>query len=162
VKEMLDRVSLGAVDVPAMPGDTRKGDTLSWAWVDCGVAVKAGQTVYMSARGFWTVDERTSIETVRRCDAGGFSDKGRDYMKDRLLTPCPLGCLLLAVRDPGVAEPEVLGTFDDARPETVVVGRGGLRTTWFTATRSGRLIARINDRDVEGNGGHIELAVVVR
>jgi hypothetical protein len=162
VKDLLDRVALGAVDVPAMPNDTRQDGKTAGSWVDCGVAVRPGQTVYMSARGFWTVDEKTSLETVRRCDAGGFSDKGRDYLKERLIAPCPLGCLLVGIQGTGTAEPEVLGTFDDARAETVVVGRGGLRTTWFTASRAGRLVARINDRDVESNGGQIELAVVVR
>jgi hypothetical protein len=153
---VLDGLRLGAADVKADQGAGAKG-----TWTDLGVAVDTGETLHASARGWWRYqggDARSS-----ECDAGGAGEKDEGGKERRLFKNYPLGALVVGIRSPGKAVPTVLGTFDDARPDTFVLKDGGIRVTSFQATLSGDLVARINDAD-NGDGanqGLIELAVVV-
>jgi S1-C subfamily serine protease len=155
---VLQGLTFAAVGVSAVTGATING-----TWTDLGAIVAPGESIHASAIGSWIVD--SNIFRTWGCDAGGMSEKGNEYIKERLFKEYPLGALLIGVRQPGKGEPTILGTFDDARRETFVLdqGQGGIRITSIKSHVGGQLMARINDGE-NGNGankGQIDLAVMV-
>jgi hypothetical protein len=128
--EKLSATILSAVEV--MKSDAVKVQANSEAWVDAEVLVKAGDVIHIRADGLWRMSDNWQPSGPEGWDGGGQYKISQDARA---------GALILRVGVSDRAYPAYLG-----KP--------------IPATFPGRVMFRINDKDLRDNVGEVTVAVV--